>query len=106
MSLVAGHLTPFIVRTRKSFLKKPWPSAILTKVAATLFVVYPMGLVPSISWEEAGAVWAYCILWIFVEDWVKIRVYRHLDFATVRHERFIALLQKPLGLNAQYPGQM
>ncbi len=100
---VAGHLTLFIARTRKPFLRKPWPSAILlwsailTKAAATLFVVYPMGLVPSITWGEAGAVWIYCILWIFIEDWAKIRVYKHLELNTPRHQDFIALTQKKLG---------
>ncbi|MHB1280913.1 MAG: HAD-IC family P-type ATPase [Acidithiobacillus sp.] len=52
---IAGHLTLFITRTRKPFFRKPYPSAILvwsailTKAAATFFVVYPMGLVPSIT---------------------------------------------------------
>jgi len=55
---IAGHLTLLIARTRKPFLRKPYPSAvllwsaILTKAAATLFVVYPMGLVPSITWGK------------------------------------------------------
>ena len=99
---VAGHLTLFIARTRSSFLKKPYPSAILlwsailTKAAATLFVVYPMGLVPSITWGEAGAVWIYCILWIFIEDWAKIRVYKHLEFDTPRHRDFVDRLNQPL----------
>ncbi|WP_312260816.1 plasma-membrane proton-efflux P-type ATPase [Candidatus Igneacidithiobacillus taiwanensis] len=100
---VAGHLTLFIARTRKPFLQQPWPSAtllwsaIVTKAAATLFVVYPMGLVPSISWAEAGAVWGYCIIWIFIEDWAKLRVYKHLEFNTPRHWRFLRILSKPLG---------
>ncbi|MEL5847862.1 MAG: plasma-membrane proton-efflux P-type ATPase [Candidatus Igneacidithiobacillus chanchocoensis] len=100
---VAGHLTLFIARTRKPFLQQPWPSAtllwsaILTKAAATLFVVYPMGLVPSISWAEAGAVWGYCIVWIFIEDWAKLRVYKHLEFNTPQHRRFLRTLRKPLG---------
>jgi len=100
---IAGHLTLFIARTRKPFLRKPYPSAvllwsaILTKAAATLFVVYPMGLVPSITWGEAGVVWIYCILWVFVNDWVKVRVYKHLELNTPRHQDFIALTQKNLG---------
>ncbi|CDQ09069.1 membrane protein of unknown function [Acidithiobacillus ferrivorans] len=100
---IAGHLTLFITRTRKPFFRKPYPSAILlwsailTKAAATLFVVYPMGQVPSITWGEAGAVWIYCILWIFIEDWAKIRVYKHLELKTPRHQDFIALTQKKLG---------
>ncbi|MCE5360784.1 MAG: plasma-membrane proton-efflux P-type ATPase [Acidithiobacillus sp.] len=100
---VAGHLTLFIARTRKPFLQRPWPSAtllwsaIITKAAATLFVVYPMGLVPSVGWAEAGAVWGYCIVWIFIEDWAKLRVYKHLEFNTPRHRHFLRTLRKPLG---------
>ena len=100
---IAGHLTLFITRTRKPFFRKPYPSAILlwsailTKAAATFFVVYPMGLVPSITWGEAGVVWIYCILWVFVNDWVKVRVYKHLELNTPRHQDFIALTQKKLG---------
>lgn len=100
---VAGHLPLFIARTRKPFLQRPWPSAtllwsaIITKAAATLFVVYPMGLVPSVGWAEAGAVWGYCIVWIFIEDWAKLRVYKHLEFNTPRHRHFLHTLRKPLG---------
>ncbi|MBU2766924.1 hypothetical protein [Acidithiobacillus ferrivorans] len=86
---IAGHLTLFITRTRKPFFRKPYPSAILlwsailTKAAATFFVV-----------------WIYCILWVFVNDWVKVRVYKHLELNPPRHQDFIAMTQKNLGPTA------
>ena len=61
---IAGHLAPFIARTRK-----PWPSAILfwsailTKTAAVLFVAYPMGLLPSITWSEGRC---NIGIWVFI----------------------------------------
>ncbi|WP_170153484.1 plasma-membrane proton-efflux P-type ATPase [Acidithiobacillus sulfuriphilus] len=99
---VAGHLTLFIARTRKPLLQKPYPSAallwsaIVTKALATLFVVYPMGLVASITWLQAGTVWVYCVVWIFIEDWAKLRVYHHLELSTPRHRDFLDRLNQPL----------
>lgn len=100
---VAGHLTLFIARTRKRFWQQPRPSsallwsAVVTKALATLFVVYPLGLVASITWAQAGLVWAYCLGWMFVEDWVKLRVYDHLEFSTPRHRSFLAQMKRRLG---------
>ncbi len=99
---IAGHLTLFIARTRKPFLQKPYPSpallwsAIGTKVAATLLVIYPMGLIAHITWLQAATVWAYCIVWIFVEDRAKLAVYKHLETDTPRHYPFLDLLHMPL----------
>lgn len=100
---VAGHLTLFVTRSKKSFLKKPYPapsllwSAIATKVLATLFVVYPMGLISSISWANVGLVWAYCIVWIFFEDMAKTFVYKRLEHKGERsHNRFLNLIKMPV----------
>ena len=100
---VAGHLTLFVARTMKPFFMRPYPSpavlwsAIGTKVLATLFVVYPFGLITPISWTSVGVIWAYCIVWIFIEDLVKLVVYRHLNEETPRHKGFIGFLKHPLG---------
>ncbi len=100
---VAGHLTLFVTRTKKPFFKKPYPapsllwSAIATKVLATLFVVYPFGFITSISWENAGLVWAYCIAWIFVEDVAKTFMYKRLEHKGGKvHERFLNLVKTPV----------
>jgi H+-transporting ATPase len=87
---VAGHLTLFVARTKRPFLKKPYPSALLlwsaigTKLLVTLFVAYGFGLIAPISWANIGLVWAYCVAWIFIEDWAKLYVYHRLDLAARR----------------------
>ncbi len=100
---VAGHLTLFVTRTKGPFLKKPYPapillwSAVATKILATLFVIYPMGLVAPISWANAGLIWAYCIVWIFIEDWAKLLVYRRLDHKGGKeYNRFTSIIKHPL----------
>jgi H+-transporting ATPase len=91
---VAGHLTLFVARTKDYFLKKPHPapvmvwSAVATKGIATLLATYGFGLITPIGWQEITLIWIYSIVWAFITDWVKTRVYRHFDMRTKRHERF------------------
>jgi H+-transporting ATPase len=99
---VAGHLTLFVTRTPRMFLRKPHPSpvllwsAIVTKLLATLFVVYPIGLITPISWRSVGIIWAYCIVWLFMGDLAKLAVYRHMDMASPRHRSFLQLMKHRL----------
>jgi len=104
---VAGHLTLFISRSKGFFLKKPYPapvmiwSAVGTKVAATILVAYGFfGLVAPISWEAIGLIWAYSFTWALVTDWAKLTVYRHLDHANARHQKFLEHVQKPASAHA------
>lgn len=96
---VAGHLTLFVTRTSRMFLRKPYPapillwSTIVTKILATVFVVYPFGLITSISWETAGIIWAYCIVWLFMGDLAKLAVLRHLQMRGRRHRKFLNILK-------------
>ena len=99
---VAGHLTLFVTRTKGPFYKKPYPapvllwSAVATKILATLFVVYPLGLITPMSWANVGFVWAYCIVWIFIEDWAKMAMYRHLEHRGIRsHSHFLTTIKHP-----------
>jgi len=95
---VAGHLTLFVARTHKPFWSRPFPSplllwsAIITKVLATLFVVFPFGLITPIGWGDVGLIWIYCIAWIFVEDRAKLAVYHHFSLEAPRHRRFLSTL--------------
>jgi H+-transporting ATPase len=92
---VAGHLTLFVARTRHPFWRRPFPSplllwsAIVTKVLATLFVIFPFGLMTPLGWSDVGLIWAYCIAWIFIEDRAKLAVYRRFDRTSVRHRGFL-----------------
>jgi H+-transporting ATPase len=97
---VAGHLTLFVTRTPRMFLRKPHPapilfwSTVITKLLATLFVVYPFGLITPISWENVGIIWAYCIAWLFMGDMAKLMVLRHLEMSSPRHASFLQLVKK------------
>ena len=97
---VAGHLTLFVTRTTDAFWKKPYPapillwSTIITKVLATLFVVYPFGLITPIHWRAVGIIWAYCIAWLFMGDFVKLLVLKHIEMSARRHVDFLRLVKK------------
>ena len=78
---VAGHLTIFVTRTRGPFwsiMPGKWLliTAVVTKLAATVIAILGLGLAASIPAWMAGFVWAYCIIWFFIEDWTKLAVYR------------------------------
>ena len=96
---VAGHLTLFVTRTPRMFLRRPFPapvllwSAIITKLLATLFVVYPFGLITPIHWRTVGIIWAYCLVWLFMGDLAKLAVLRHLEMGSRRHKSFLRVLK-------------
>ena len=80
---VAGHLNIFVTRTRGPF----WsimPARILliavfgTQAIATTIAVSGL-LMPAISWELAGLVWGYALVWFLINDRVKLLGYRILD---------------------------
>ena len=98
---VAGHLTLFVARTRKPFLTKPYPSPILltailsTQAIAAMIVGFGL-LVTPIAWKYVGFVWAYCLIWVFIEDWAKLQLFRHLELSGKRHRQFLERIKTPL----------
>jgi H+-transporting ATPase len=90
---VAGHMTLFVVRSRRAFWRRPWPAPILlgaiigTQVIAALIVGFGI-LVTPIPWSYIGLIWAYCLVWFVIEDWAKLQILRHIDFAGTHHRRF------------------
>ncbi len=98
---VAGHLTLFVARTRRPFLTKPYPAPILlvailgTQALAALIVGFGWFVEP-IAWKYVGFVWLYCLVWVFLEDWAKLHVYRHLELAAKRHRKFLEQIKQPL----------
>ena len=99
---VAGHLTLFVARARGHFWDRPFPapamiwSAVGTKVLATLLVGFGLGLITAISWPLIAFTWGYCIAWVFVEDWAKLAVYRHLNHGGPSRQQFLRRLQEHL----------
>jgi len=98
---VAGHLTLFVARTRRPFLSKPYPAPVLlfailaTQGLAAMIVGFGW-LVAPIPWGYVGFVWAYCIAWVFLEDWAKLHVYHHLQLTGKRHVRFLEVIKGSL----------
>ncbi|RNI15696.1 plasma-membrane proton-efflux P-type ATPase [Methanohalophilus sp. RSK] len=80
---VAGHLTIFLARTKGPFWSiRPsgilfW-STIITKLIATLIVVYGIYITP-IGWGLASFVWVYSIMAFVITDFLKIQFYKLLD---------------------------
>ncbi len=77
---VAGHMTLFVARTKKSFFLQPYPSPILlTAIVITqAFAAMVVGFgwfVAAIPWAWIGWIWLYCIVWIFIEDAMKLAIY-------------------------------
>jgi H+-transporting ATPase len=102
---VAGHLTLFVARTRRPFLSKPYPApvllaAILCTQALAAVIVGVGLLVEPIAWKYVGFVWAYCLVWVFIEDWAKLHVYRHLELRTRGHRKFLNRIKESLHAHA------
>jgi H+-transporting ATPase len=96
---VAGHLTLIVVRTQHAFFRKPYPARILlaailgTQAIAAMIVGFGF-LVTPIPWSVIGLVWLYCLAWMFINDWVKVHVYRHLNLTDTHHQTFISRLKQ------------
>jgi H+-transporting ATPase len=80
---VAGHLTIFLTRTRRSFWSiRParilWAAVLGTQAVATLIAVYGLFMTP-IGWGWAGFVWGYALVWFLINDRVKLLAYRVFD---------------------------
>jgi H+-transporting ATPase len=98
---VAGHLTLFVTRTKHAFFSKPYPAPILliaillTQAVAAAIVGFGI-LVTPIPWIYVGMVWVYCLIWMFLNDWVKLQVYHHLNTSGKLHRSFIDRMQQEL----------
>ncbi len=84
---VAGHLTLFVARTRRSFWTvKPARILLLavvgTQCVATIIAVYGIFMSP-IGWLGAAAVWGYALLWFLIEDEVKLAAFDIFDRGSV-----------------------
>jgi H+-transporting ATPase len=85
LQLVAGgHLMLFVTRTRGALWKPPYPSsklflAIVATQIAAVFMCSQGWLVPALFWRIIGFVWAYNLVWMIVQDTVKLGIYRILD---------------------------
>jgi len=102
LQLVAGgHLMLFLTRTRKSFLKPPYPSwplftAIVgTQIFAALVCAFGW-FVPAIPWSVIGLVWLYNIIWMFLQDGIKLAAYSLIENKAGHYRRFLNVMQRNL----------
>ncbi len=99
---VAGHLTLLVVRTRGSWLARPFPAPVLlgavlvTQALAVAIVGFGL-LVAPIPWFTVGLVWGYCLVWAFIEDLAKRHVGHLLRLSGRHHHRFLDRVQGALG---------
>ncbi len=88
---VAGHLTIFVTRTRDHFWSiKPskllfW-SAVITKLLATLVVVYGWFVSP-IGWKLAIFVWIYALIAFVITDYLKIYLYKLVNHEGIKFSK-------------------
>ena len=93
--LVAGHMTIYVTRNTGPLWERPWPNwrfvAVVetTQVFGTLAAVYGWFVAP-IGWTYALFVWAYAIAWVFVNDLLKVGVYRLMRRGHRLEERHLA----------------
>jgi len=79
--IVAGHSTLLIARSKDRFWKKPYPSLLMlsavitTDIIGTLLAVYGIFIEP-IGWKLALFVWIYAIIWMFINDEVKMLIFK------------------------------
>jgi XFP N-terminal domain/Protein of unknown function (DUF2934)/Cation transporting ATPase, C-terminus len=97
---VAGHLTIFLTRTRRSFwsirpARTLWAAVLGTQIVATLIAVYGLFMTP-LGWGWAGFVWGYALVWFLVNDRVKLLAYRVFDPTATP-----LLARRPLDLSPQ-----
>ncbi len=77
---VAGTLTIYVTRTRGHFWSYRPSLALFAAVSgaqlvATFITVYGLFMAP-IGWIWALSVWAYALVWFFINDLVKLAAYR------------------------------
>jgi H+-transporting ATPase len=107
LQLVAGgHLMLFLTRTKKVFWRAPYPSwqlfwAIVgTQVLAILMTGFGW-LVPALPWKVVGMVWVYNLVWMVVQDGIKLGVYRLIENRAKHHTNFLKIMNQPLHSHAK-----
>ena len=98
---VAGQLTLLVARSKKPFWAKPHPApvlagALLTTQTIAACIVGFGWFVEAIPLKYILGVWGYALVWVFIEDWAKLKVYEHLELKGKRHQTFIGKLGRSL----------
>jgi H+-transporting ATPase len=94
---VGGHLLLFVVRTRHSIFRPPYPSAplflaiVATQTVAALICGFGI-LVPKLDFAAVVGVWVYSLIWMVLLDIAKLLYYRAVEGSEAHGERLAAPL--------------
>ena len=72
-----GHLLLFVVRTKGTLFRPPYPSLPLllavtgTQIVAVLLCLFGI-LVPALPWQMVVLVWIYVLIWMVILDGIKL----------------------------------
>jgi H+-transporting ATPase len=106
LQLVAGgHLMLFVMRTQKPLWAPPYPNAklfwaiVATQIVAVLMCAFGW-LVPALPWTVIGWVWVYNLIWIAIQDIVKLGLYRSMEAHSSGKGWFPRMLRRPLDPHA------
>jgi H+-transporting ATPase len=97
LQLVAGgHLMLFVMRTQKAFWMPPYPNpklffAIVATQIAAVFMCAKGWMVPALPWSVIGWVWVYNLVWMVVQDIVKLGLNRRLEESGSGRTSFLRL---------------
>ena len=100
LQLVAGgHLMLFLTRTEGPFWMPPYPAAKLfwaivgTQIFAVLLCGFGFGdKVPALPWNIIGWVWVYNLVWMVVQDIIKLMIYREHNRRRSGRHPFLATM--------------
>jgi H+-transporting ATPase len=96
-----GHLLLFVTRTKNWFWRRPFPSwqlstaIVLTQIVAVLMCGFGW-LVPPLEWKFIGYLWGYIIIWMIIQDIVKMGMHAMVSNRAAHKKRFIAMMNQPL----------
>jgi H+-transporting ATPase len=106
LQLVAGgHLMLFVMRTHKALWLPPHPDkklflAIVVTQFAAIFMCGLGWLVPALPWNIIGWVWVYNLVWMVIQDIVKLGLYRFMGSGGIARGSFLRLLGYQLDAHA------
>ncbi|MEM8952620.1 MAG: plasma-membrane proton-efflux P-type ATPase [Verrucomicrobiota bacterium] len=92
--VISGHLLLFVTRSEHSLFSKPAPSPILvsallgTQGIALLIACFGIFMTP-LPWAWAAFIWGYNLIFMFLQDMIKIATYHLVDYRTRHHEHFL-----------------
>jgi H+-transporting ATPase len=96
-----GHLLLFVTRTKKALWRRPFASwQLLTAIFSTQIVAVVMcafgWLVPALPWKLIGYVWVYVIVWMIIQDLLKLVLYALMENRAHHKRRFLDVANRPL----------